>query len=413
MERFKSEGKVRTLLSKNNTYTHAMVEAVATEDEEEEEGEVVHLAGGHDENNNSHNNNSNNGEDDDENDVVKVSNGEDEKERGEGRYFGSLAKEGKAPPGTNPFAMKTTTLDTKEDIKKMIQDAKRQTEMQRKEREKIEREEREKERLAAENRGLKYVPRAKAGEGEEGGKGDVVRRKVVRAKRPGGVSKINDKEDGNDAEAKTPNAFASLVSGGLKKAVDESKKEESPQKGSVFSRLSKKGGGEEDKTPTETTKKKASSPSPEAADKLARQQQQRRHKSENEDRPGLALFPGLANFKDDENKKPPPKGGAGVFSGFAGFAPKPTTLKQQHRRGGGEPSSSILEEEDENSKPSSSKPLSSFKPSAFAKELGIVTSLSNFERDDEKETTTRRKDSQFAKELKRRERANFSSDLEP
>ena len=162
-----------------------MVEAVAAEDEEEEEGEVVHLvAGGHDENN--VNNNINDGEDDDENDVVKVPNGDkDEKEQGE-RYFGSLAKEGKAPPGTNPFAMKTTTLDTKEDIKKMIEEAKRQTEMQREEREKIEREEREKERLAAENRGLKYVPRAKAGEGEEGGKGDVVRRKVVRAKRPGG-----------------------------------------------------------------------------------------------------------------------------------------------------------------------------------------------------------------------------------
>ena len=366
-----------------------MVEAVAAEDEEEEEGEVVHLvAGGHDENN--VNNNINDGEDDDENDVVKVPNGDkDEKEQGE-RYFGSLAKEGKAPPGTNPFAMKTTTLDTKEDIKKMIEEAKRQTEMQREEREKIEREEREKERLAAENRGLKYVPRAKAGEGEGGG-GDVVRRKVVRAKRPGGMSKNDGKEDGNDGAAKTPNAFASLVSGGAKKAVskaDENKKEENPQKGSVFSRLSKKGGGEEDKT-------KKASPSPEAADKLARQQQQQRQKSENEDRPGLALFPGLANFKDDENKKPPPKGGAGVFSGFAGFAPKPTTSKQQHHRGGGEPSSSILEEEYENSKPSSSKPLSSFKPSAFAKELGIVTSLSN-----EKETERRRqKDSQFAKEL--------------
>ncbi|CAL6395877.1 unnamed protein product [Bathycoccus prasinos] len=341
-----------------------MVEAVAAEDEEEEEGEVVHLvAGGHDENN--VNNNINDGEDDDENDVVKVPNGDkDEKEQGE--------RKGKAPPGTNPFAMKTTTLDTKEDIKKMIEEAKRQTEMQREEREKIEREEREKERLAAENRGLKYVPRAKAGEGEGGG-GDVVRRKVVRAKRPGGMSKNDGKEDGNDGAAKTPNAFASLVSGGAKKAVskaDESKKEENPQKGSVFSRLT--------------------------ADKLARQQQQQqRQKSEIEDRPGLALFPGLANFKDDENKKPPPKGGAGVFSGFAGFAPKPTTSKQQHHRGGGEPSSSILEEEYENSKPSSSKPLSSFKPSAFAKELGIVTSLSN-----EKETERRRqKDSQFAKEL--------------
>ena len=368
-----------------------MVEAGAAEDDEEEEGEVVHLANGaHDENNNR--NTINDGEDDDENDVVKVSNGDkDEKEHGE-RYFGSLAKEGKAPPGTNPFATKTFASDTKEDIKKMIEDAKRQTEMQRKEREKIEFEEREKERLAAENRGLKYVPRAKAGEGEEGGKGgDVVRRKVVRAKRPGGMSKNDGKEDGN--EAKTPNAFASLVSGGVKKAVDESKKEESPQKGSVFSRLSKKGGGEEDKT-------KKGSPSPEAA-KLAReqQQQQQRQKSENKDRPGLALFPGLANFKDDENKKPPPKGGAGVFSGFAGFAPKPSTSKQQAHRGGGEPSSSILEEkEDENSKPSSS-----FKPSAFAKELGIATSLSNFDRDDEKETTTRhfrrKKDTQFAKEL--------------
>ena len=364
-----------------------MVEAGAAEDDEEEEGEVVHLANGaHDENNNR--NTINDGEDDDENDVVKVSNGDkDEKEHGE-RYFGSLAKEGKAPPGTNPFATKTFASDTKEDIKKMIEDAKRQTEMQRKEREKIEFEEREKERLAAENRGLKYVPRAKAGEGEEGGKGgDVVRRKVVRAKRPGGMSKNDGKEDGN--EAKTPNAFASLVSGGVKKAVDESKKEESPQKGSVFSRLSKKGGGEEDKT-------KKGSPSPEAA-KLARQQQQQQQqqKSENKDQPGLALFPGLANFKDDENKKPPPKGGAGVFSGFAGFAPKPSTSKQQSHRGGGEPSSSILEEEYENSKPSSSKPLSSFKPSAFAKELGIVTSLSN-----EKETERRRqKDSQFAKEL--------------
>ena len=369
-----------------------MVEAGAAEDDEEEEGEVVHLANGaHDENNNR--NTINDGEDDDENDVVKVSNGDkDEKEHGE-RYFGSLAKEGKAPPGTNPFATKTFASDTKEDIKKMIEDAKRQTEMQRKEREKIEFEEREKERLAAENRGLKYVPRAKAGEGEEGGKGgDVVRRKVVRAKRPGGMSKNDGKEDGN--EAKTPNAFASLVSGGVKKAVDESKKEESPQKGSVFSRLSKKGGGEGDKT-------KKGSPSPEAT-KLARQQQQQqqqRQKSENKDRPGLALFPGLANFKDDENKKPPPKGGAGVFSGFAGFAPKPSTSKQQSHRGGGEPSSSILEEkEDENSKPSSS-----FKPSAFAKELGIVTSLSNFDRDDEKETTTRhfrrKKDTQFAKEL--------------
>ena len=370
-----------------------MVEAGAAEDDEEEEGEVVHLANGaHDENNNR--NTINDGEDDDENDVVKVSNGDkDEKEHGE-RYFGSLAKEGKAPPGTNPFATKTFASDTKEDIKKMIEDAKRQTEMQRKEREKIEFEEREKERLAAENRGLKYVPRAKAGEGEEGGKGgDVVRRKVVRAKRPGGMSKNDGKEDGN--EAKTPNAFASLVSGGVKKEVskaDESKKEENPQKGSVFSRLSKKGGGEEDKT-------KKGSPSPEAA-KLAReQQQQQRQKSENKDRPGLALFPGLANFKDDENKKPPPKGGAGVFSGFAGFAPKPSTSKQQSHRGGGEPSSSILEEkEDENSKPSSS-----FKPSAFAKELGIVTSLSNFDRDDEKETTTRhfrrKKDTQFAKEL--------------
>ena len=360
-----------------------MVEAGAAEDDEEEEGEVVHLANGaHDENNNR--NTINDGEDDDENDVVKVSNGDkDEKEHGE-RYFGSLAKEGKAPPGTNPFATKTFASDTKEDIKKMIQDAKRQTEMQRKEREKIEFDEREKERLAAENRGLKYVPRAKAGEGEEGGKGDVVRRKVVRAKRPGGMSKNDGKEDGN--EAKTPNAFASLVSGGVKKAVDESKKEESPQKGSVFSRLSKKGGGEEDKT-------KKNSPSPEAT-KLARQQQ--RQKSENKDRPGLALFPGLANFKDDENKKPSPKGGAGVFSGFAGFAPKLSTSKQQSHRGGGEPSSSILEEkENENSKPSSS-----FKPSAFAKELGIVTSLSNFERDDEKETERRRrKDSQFAKEL--------------
>ena len=337
-----------------------MVEAVAAEDEEEEEGEVVHLANGAHDENNTMNNTINDGEDDDENDVVKVSNGDkDEKEHGE-RYFGSLAKEGKAPPGTNPFATKTFANDTKEDIKKMIEDAKRQTEMQRKEREKIEREEREKERLAAENRGLKYVPRAKAGEGEEGGKGgDVVRRKVVRAKRPGGMSKNDGKEDGN--EAKTPNAFASLVSGGVKKAVDESKKEESPQKGSVFSRLSKKGGGEEDKT-------KKGSPSPEAA-KLARQQQQQqqRQKSENKDQPGLALFPGLANFKDDENKKPPPKGGAGVFSGFAGFAPKPTTSKQHHHhRGGGEPSSSILEEEDENSKPSSSK---SFKPSAFAKEV--------------------------------------------
>ena len=351
-----------------------MVEAGAAEDDEEEEGEVVHLANGaHDENNNR--NTINDGEDDDENDVVKVSNGDkDEKEHGEGRYFGSLAKEGKAPPGTNPFATKTFANDTKEDIKKMIEDAKRQTETQRKEREKIEFEEREKERLAAENRGLKYVPRAKAGEGEEGGKGgDVVRRKVVRAKRPGGMSKNDGKEDGN--EAKTPNAFASLVSGGVKKAVDESKKEESPQKGSVFSRLSKKGGGEEDKSLT-TTKKKASSPSPETANKLTRQQQQQQQqqqhqKSENKDQPSLALFPGLANFKDDENKKPPPKGGAGVFSGFAGFAPKPSTSKQQHRRGGGEPSSSILEEEDENSKPSSSKPLSSFKPSAFAKELGL------------------------------------------
>ena len=370
-----------------------MVEAVAAEDDEEEEGEVVHLANGaRDENNttNTTTTSHDDGEDDDENDVVKVSNGDvkDEKDFGE-RYFGSLAKEGKAPPGTNPFAIKTTTLDTKEDIKKMIEDAKRQTEMQRKEREKIEREEREKERLAAENRGAKYVPRAKAGEGEEGGKGDVVRRKVVRAKRPGGMSKNDGKEDGN--EAKTPNAFASLVSGGVKKAVDESKKEESPQKGSVFSRLSKKGGGEEDKT-------KKGSPSPEAA-KLAREQQQQQpQKSENKDRPGLALFPGLANFKDDENKKPPPKGGAGVFSGFAGFAPKLSTSKQQSHRGGGEPSSSILEEkENENSKPSSS-----FKPSAFAKELGIVTSLSNFDRDDEKETTTRhrrKKDTQFAKEL--------------
>lgn len=368
-----------------------MVEAGAAEDDEEEEGEVVHLAhdGARDENNNDRNTTINDGEDDDENDIVKVSNGDkDEKEHGEGRYFGSLAKEGKAPPGTNPFATKTFANDTKEDIKKMIEDAKRQTETQRKEREKIEFEEREKERLAAENRGLKYVPRAKAGEGEEGGKGgDVVRRKVVRAKRPGGMSKNDGKEDGN--EAKTPNAFASLVSGGVKKAVDESKKEESPQKGSVFSRLSKKGGGEEDKT-------KKGSPSPEAAKLARQQQQQQRQKSENKDRPGLALFPGLANFKDDENKKPPPKGGAGVFSGFAGFAPKPSTSKQQAHRGGGEPSSSILEEkEDENSKPSSSKPLSSFKPSAFAKELGIVTSLSN-----EKETERRRqKDSQFAKEL--------------
>ena len=214
-----------------------MVEAGAAEDDEEEEGEVVHLANGAHDENNTINNTINDGEDDDENDVVKVSNGDkDEKERGE-RYFGSLAKEGKAPPGTNPFATKTFASDTKEDIKKMIEDAKRQTEMQRKEREKIEFEEREKERLAAENRGLKYVPRAKAGEGEEGGKGgDVVRRKVVRAKRPGGMSKNDGKEDGN--EAKTPNAFASLVSGGVKKAVDESKKEESPQKGSVFNRLS-------------------------------------------------------------------------------------------------------------------------------------------------------------------------------
>ena len=157
--------------------------------------------------------------------------------------------------------------------------------------------------------------------------------------------------------------------------------------------------GEEEDRAQEEDKTKKGSPSPEAAKLARQQQQQQRQKSENKDRPGLALFPGLANFKDDENKKPPPKGGAGVFSGFAGFAPKPSTSKQQSHRGGGEPSSSILEEkEDENSKPSSS-----FKPSAFAKELGIVTSLSNFDRDDEKETTTRhfrrKKDTQFAKEL--------------
>ena len=105
-----------------------MVEAGAAEDDEEEEGEVVHLANGaHDENNNR--NTINDGEDDDENDVVKVSNGDkDEKEHGE-RYFGSLAKEGKAPPGTNPFATKTFASDTKEDIKKMIEDAGFEVEM--------------------------------------------------------------------------------------------------------------------------------------------------------------------------------------------------------------------------------------------------------------------------------------------
>ena len=163
----------------------------------------------------------------------------------------------------------------------------------------------------------------------------MVRRKVVRAKRPGGMSKNDGKEDGN--EAKTPNAFASLVSGGVKKAVDESKKEESPQKGSVFSRLSKKGGGEEDKSLTTTKKESFFSFARNRRNKLTRQQQQQQQqqqhqKSENKDQPSLALFPGLANFKDDENKKPPPKGGAGVFSGFAGFAPKPSTSNNNTAR---------------------------------------------------------------------------------
>ena len=53
---------------------------------------------------------------------VKEDGGEEEEEEVEAkegeRYFGSLAKEGKAPPGTNPFASSSSAIDTAEDIKK-------------------------------------------------------------------------------------------------------------------------------------------------------------------------------------------------------------------------------------------------------------------------------------------------------
>ena len=283
-----------------------------------------------------------------------------EEEEEEGNYFGKLAKEGKAPPGTNPFAFSSAVVDdAEEETKKMIEEAKKQTEKQREQREKVEREEREKERLAAENRGLEFTPRTKAGgETTTTTKKEVVRRKVVRAKRP---TPKSDAEDGGLGKTK-PNPFASLVPGGAKKA-DESKgqKEDAPhtktsaqQKGNVFSRLSKKGGDDEKKTTTAAAEKKTPRRDPESRRKEKQPRQETPTPTTAEQQPGLALFPGLAKFKDadDETKKPPsPKGGAGVFSGFSGFAPKPpsNSAEQEH------PSSSSL-----------------FKPSLFAKELGVT-----------------------------------------
>ena len=290
----------------------------------------------------------------------KEGNEEEEEEEEEGNYFGKLAKEGKAPPGTNPFAFSSAVVDdAEEETKKMIEEAKKQTEKQREQREKVEREEREKERLAAENRGLEFTPRTKAGgETTTTTKKEVVRRKVVRAKRP---TPKSDAEDDDGLGKTKPNPFASLVPGGAKKA-DESKgqKEDAPhtttsaqQKGNVFSRLSKKGGDDEKKTTTAAAEKKTPRRDPESRRKEKQPRQEKPTPTTAEQQPGLALFPGLAKFKDadDETKKPPPpKGGAGVFSGFSGFAPKPPSKAAEQEQ----PSSSL------------------FKPSLFAKELGVT-----------------------------------------
>ena len=94
-------------------------------------------------------------------------------------------------------------------------------------------------------------------------------------------------------------------------------------------------------------------PEAKSAKQKQKKDDQQQQQQQQQAQPGFALFPGLAKFKDDENKKPPPKGGAGVFSGFTGFAPRP------------KPTAEAIETKDDKEK------KTSFKPSAFAKELGL------------------------------------------
>jgi len=271
------------------------------------------------------------------------------------RYFGMLAKEPEAPLGANPFATTNSRnggVDERAEALKMIEEAKRQTERQRVEREKVEKVEREKERVAMENKGFEYRPRERPTGEANLGSGDGAahaRRKVLKAKRP-----LKTGGGGADEDAPKTNAFASLLS------KQQQQQREEPEKSSVFSRLSKKNDDDVSKTAAATTTTNVplnSIPN---------------------------LFPGLAKF-DEEEKKAPPRpvsdGGAGVFAGFTGFTPKSTST--QTTKSAVAPSSMTISTKNK-------------RASAFAKELGIAT--------DQAKTaatvvSTLKKPTAFAKEL--------------
>jgi len=146
-----------------------------------------------------------------------------------GNYFGRAAAAPAAPAGANPFA---SAPDPADDVKAMIELAKRQCAERQAAREREEAADRARERRAFEDQGRTYEARRKPGEAsaETPAASSGERRKVVKAKRPG-ASPLAPASD----DSARVNAFAGFaaLTGGAKSANADG-----DERASVFSRLS-------------------------------------------------------------------------------------------------------------------------------------------------------------------------------
>ena len=187
--------------------------------------------------------------------------GSDEADPLTGNYFGRAAAAPPAPAGANPFA---SAPDPADDVKAMIELAKRQCAERQAAREREEAADRERERRAFEDQGRTYEARRKPGEASEASPAAASsgeRRKVVKARRPG-ASPLGPASD----DSARVNAFAGFaaLTGGAKAANGD-------ERPSVFSRLSgdptekpKETATESETKPTQTTSLFTAKPSAEA-----------------------------------------------------------------------------------------------------------------------------------------------------
>ena len=172
--------------------------------------------------------------------------GSDEADPLTGNYFGRAAAAPPAPAGANPFA---SAPDPADDVKAMIELAKRQCAERQAAREREEAADRERERRAFEDQGRTYEARRKPGEASEASPAAASsgeRRKVVKARRPG-ASPLGPASD----DSARVNAFAGFaaLTGGAKAANGD-------ERPSVFSRLS----GEPTEKPKETATESETKP---------------------------------------------------------------------------------------------------------------------------------------------------------